>query len=147
MLGVEVSRLRRDDLRPIAPGLWGRRDRVVTEREIVAALCRMDPLAFAAGLTAARLWGFPLPGLLADQVVEAPAGARRSQERGADRSRRSVDRRIHMARPASQRRETALLRWSRLESEVVRILDRRGRAPSVRLTTRVQTFLHLGAVL
>lgn len=146
-LGVDGSRLRRDDLRPIAPGLWARRDRVVTEREIVAALCRKDPLAFAAGLTAARLWGFPLPGVLAEQVVEAPVSARRSRDPGKGRSRRSIDRRIHMARRGSQRRDTALLRWSRLEGDVVRIRDRRGKAPPVRLTNRVQTFLHLGAML
>lgn len=147
-LGVDVTRLRRDDLRSLAPGFWARRDRVVTEREIVGALCRKDPRAFAAGLTAARLWGFPLPGSLADQVVEAPTMVRASTVRpGRGPGRKRIDRRIHMARPGSQRRPTALLRWSRFDGEVARIRDRRGDAPTVRLTSRVQTFLHLGAVL
>jgi hypothetical protein len=147
-LGIDVTRLRRDDLRSLAPGFWARRDRVVTEREIVGAPCRKDPRAFAAGLTAARLWGFPLPGSLAEQVVEAPTGVRASIGRpGRGPGRKRIDRRIHMARPGSQRRATALLRWSRFDGDVMRLGDGRGEAPTVRLTSRMQTFLHLGAVL
>jgi hypothetical protein len=147
--GVSRSRLRRDDLRALAPGLWVREDRELTEREIVAALCRKDPRAFAAGLTAARLWGFPLPGVLDEQVIEAPRQSRvvngRVIHRPAGKS--SVDGRIHMARPDTQRRESALLRWSRVRCEVVSLEDRRGRAPTVRLMSRLRTFLDLGAVL
>ena len=147
--GVSRSRLRCADLRPLAPGLWVRVDRELTEREIVAALCRKDPRAFAAGLTAARLWGFPLPGVLDQQVTEAPRQSRVVRGRVVHRpgGRRSVDGRIHMARPDTQRRETALLRWSRVRCAVVSIEDRRGRAPSVRLMTRLRTFLDLGGVL
>lgn len=147
--GVSRSRLRRDDLRPLAPGLWVRGDRELTEREIVAALCRKDPRAFAAGLTAARLWGFPLPGVLDEQVTEAPRQSRVVRGRIVHRpgGKSSVDGRIHMARSDTQRRETALLRWSRVRCAVVSLEDRRGRAPTVRLMSRLRTFLDLGAVL
>lgn len=70
--GVDPTRLTRSDLRPLVRGLWARADRTVTEREIVAALCRVDPTAFAAGLTAARLWGMPLPGVFSMPVTEPP---------------------------------------------------------------------------
>src|SRR5699024_3108286 len=75
-LGVGRARLRRADLLPVSPGLWARRDREVTEREIVAALCRAQPGAFAAGLTAARMWGFPLPGDVAQEVTSPPGPPR-----------------------------------------------------------------------
>lgn len=144
--GVSRSRLRRDDLRTLAPGLWARNGRSVTEREIVAALCRRDPGAFAAGLTAARLWGFPLPGVFAEQVTEAPKQSRVVDGRVSHRpGRNSVDGRIHMARHGARPRETALLRWSRLTCLVVLLEDRRGKLPTVRLTSRMRTFLDLGA--
>lgn len=139
------SRLRRDDLVSVAPGLWALRDRVVTERDIVGALCRRDPEAFAAGLTAARIWGLPLPGVLADAVTEAPRQSRVVDGRTTYRpARNSVDGRMHMARGDSRPRESALVRWSLLDAPVVRLVDRRDRAPGVRLTTRLRTFLDLG---
>ncbi len=145
--GVSRSRLRCDDLRALAPGLWLRVDRVLTEREIVGALCRRDPLAFAAGLTAARIWGFPLPGVLADPVTTAPKQSRVVDGRVVHRaSGRGVDGRIHMARPSSQRRETALLRWSRADGDTVRLSAARN-GPEVRLMSRLRTFLSLGDVL
>lgn len=143
--GASRSRLRRDDLVSVAPGLWALRDRVVTERGIVGALCRRDPEAFAAGLTAARIWGLPLPGVLADAVTEAPRQSRVVDGRTTYRpARNSVDGRIHMARCDSRPRESALVRWSLLDAPVVRLVDRRERAPGVRLTTRLRTFLDLG---
>lgn len=145
--GVDEARLRRGDLRSLSPGLWARRDRQITEREIVAALCRADPRAFAAGLTAARLWGLPLPGVLSQAVTEPPrqahvvAGHEVRSPRGTP-----VDLRIHVATPGAHRRGTKLLRWSRMDAETVGLLDARN-GPAIRLIPRVRTFLSLGAVL
>lgn len=145
--GVSRSRLRRGDLRQLAPGPWARRDRVLTEREIVAALCRKDPRAFAAGLTAARLWGLPLPGALNEPVTAVQRLPLTVDGRVAHRAGAGVvDARIHMARPSTQRRETALLRWSRVGGDTVGLLDARD-GPAVRLMTRLRTFLSLGSVL
>ena len=145
--GVDPTRLTRSDLRPLVRGLWARADRTITEREIVAALCRVDPTAFAAGLTAARLWGMPLPGVFSTPVTEPSrqvhvvVGSEILPPRGG-----AVDRRVHMATPGRRRQGTRLVRWSRVEAETVGLLEARN-GPAVRLVSRVGTFLSLGSVL
>lgn len=157
-VGVTRARLRAGDLRSVMRGLWARRDRELTEREIVAALCRRDPAVFAMGLTAARILGFPLPGVLDRQVVAPPRqrrptadrsgrGARASGHGSRGRGRGSrgavVDRRIHLGTAGSRGKNTALLRWSLADAEVITL---RG-APAVRTTTRLRTFLDLAGIL
>lgn len=145
--GVGTARLRRGDLRALAPGLWARRDAKITEREIVAALCRTESAAFAVGLTAARLWAMPLPGLLSVPVTASPeqahvgSGPEILPPRG-----RAVDRRIQMATPGARKQSTRLLRWRRMGAETVELLEARN-GPAVRLMSRTATFLSLGAVL
>lgn len=147
-LGVPGARLGRSDLSPVVPGLWARRERTITEREIVAALCRAEPSAFAAGLTAARLWCFPLPGLFGREVTAPPVPSRRVNGVLVHGPRRKgLDRRIHMAMRDSARRGSALVRWSSVSGEVVRLGVSASGAPSVRLLSRVGTFLSLGTVL
>lgn len=142
--GVSASRLRAADIRSLDRGLWALGERPITEADIVAALCRRDRDAFAAGLTAARLWGVPLPGVLADEVVSAPATSRRDHGRSVHRPRgRTVDIRIHLASPAAPRRGTALVRWSRLEATPVSL----EKGPTVRVTSRIRTLLDLSGVL
>ncbi|WP_394214298.1 hypothetical protein [Brachybacterium vulturis] len=82
-----------------------RGDRVLSEREIVAALCRRDPAVFAMGLSAARILGFPLPGVVAQEVVAAPEQKRRGTGRSAHGpGRGGVDLRIHLGTGQSRRR-------------------------------------------
>lgn len=142
--GVSASRLRATDLRSLDRGLWARVDAQVTEADIVAALCRRDGDVFAAGLTAARLWGLPLPGTLADEVVRAPLPARRLGGKSVYRPRgRAVDTRVHLAAAVVPRRETALVRWSHLDAVPVAL----EKMPSVLATTRVRTLLDLSSLL
>ena len=113
MAGVCPSRLRAADLRSVCRGLWARADRSYSERDIVAAYCRADSMVFAMGLTAARLWGFPLPGIFDHEVLEPPGRARRVGERTVHRpGGNGVDRRIHLGTTSVRRKETALVRWS-----------------------------------
>jgi hypothetical protein len=168
-VGVTRGRLRASDLTPLSRGLWSRDGRVVTEREIVGALCRRDPAVFAMGLTAGRLLGFPLPGIFEEQVIAAPRQSRPSGRRRTRSSgRRDVDRRIHLGTTKSRRRETALVRWSvvtpgaatagspapelRTEGALAREvltpeLVTLPEAPAVRSTSRIRTFLDLGNIL
>ena len=149
--GVPTTRLRANDLRSLGSELWARKGRTVTEREIVAALCRRDDDVFAVGLTAARLWGLPLPGDLGKQVVSAPGHARRVNGRTVHRPRgKSVDTRIHLGTSGTRRRETALVRWSRrtLTSDVLSGPPQ-GLVgpPAVRLAPRIRTLLDLAGLL
>lgn len=142
--GISASRLRASDLRSLGHDLWARTDGTVTERDIVAALCRRDRHVFAAGLTAARLWGFPLPGSLGRDVVAAPSSPRRVDGRWVYRpGGRAVDTRIHMGTSGTLRRESALVRWSRLSVDHLRL----GGEPGVRLTSRIRTLLDLAGIL
>src|SRR5690625_3504046 len=70
--GVAPDRLRAGDLVSLGRGLWALRSREVTEAEIVAAHCRVHPAAFAAGITAAHLWDYTLPGALGNPIGELP---------------------------------------------------------------------------
>lgn len=147
-LGVPRARLRRGDLSSVGPGLWARRERRITEHEIVAALCRAEPGAFAVGLTAARLWGLPLPGLFGREVTAPPLPSRTVNGVIVHGPRgRGLDRRIHMALRDAERRGSALVRWSLLAEADVRLGESTSGGPSVRLLSRVQTFLSLGTVL
>lgn len=143
-LDVSSARLRASDLRSVARGLWARRDLPLTELDIVAAYCRQDPAVFAAGLTAARLWKFPLPGALSEGVVEPvrPTGQRSGRSVFRPRGN-SVDTRIHLATAGVRRRETALLRWSLLPAEPTLL----GSDSGVRITSRIRTYLDLGSTL
>lgn len=67
--GVSRSRQRASDLVPLRRGLYRRRDRDVSEQEIVAALCRIHPGAAAIELSAARILRFPLPAHLSGWQV------------------------------------------------------------------------------
>lgn len=140
--GITRDRLRRRDLVQIVPGLYRRRGCAIGEEDIVAAYQRRVPGSFATGLTAARAWGFPLPGVLAEPVVEPSLRApRRTRLRTPYRARRSgPDPRIHLATLDSVRRSTSLVRWSRVRPE-----EPTEEAAGIRLTTRPDTFLRLGA--
>lgn len=145
-VGLPSSRLRAADVRALDRGLWARVGQSVTEADIVAALCRRDDEVFAMGLTAARLWGIPLPGILDEGVVSAPVAPRRVKGKLVYRPRgRSVDRRIHLAAPGarSPRQGTALVRWSHLDVEPVPLEA----MPTVRITTRLRTLLDLAGLL
>lgn len=147
-LGVPRARLRRSDLSPVVPGIWARREQTVTEREIVAALCRAHPGAFAAGLTAARLWGLPLPGLFGREVTSPPNPSWRVNGTIAHGPRgKGLDRRVHMALRDTARRGSALVRWSVLAGADVRLGVSPSEGTSVRLLSRVQSFVSLGTVL
>lgn len=149
--GVPPPRLRAGDLRSLGSELWARVEKTVTEREIVAALCRRDGAVFAAGLTAARIWGIPLPGDFGKQIVSAPGHARRHNGRTVHRPRgKGVDTRIHLGTTGVRRRDTALVRWSRLDLAPDLLAgppDGSTGPPEVRLTSRVRTFLDLSGLL
>lgn len=139
--GVSTVRLRATDLVTVARGLYARRDVPIAEADIVAAYCRIDPEVFAAGLTAAQLWEFQLPGDLGEQVTSPPGPPRRVGGRtvhgpGAG----GIDRRLHMATSGSPRRSTALIRWSRRRTEA----DQVYRNPRWAMTSRTHTLLDLG---
>lgn len=130
---------------PIVHGLYRRRNSTISERDIVAAYQRHVPGSFGMGLTAARLWGFPLPGALAEPVVEPPLHLlRRRAGRTPYRVRRSgPDSRIHLGTSESSRRSTSLVRWSRVRlNEVHLAVD-----DDILLTTRLRTYLQLGTSL
>ncbi|WP_193106852.1 hypothetical protein [Brachybacterium sp. FME24] len=142
--GVTRVRLRASDLRSMGRGLWARTDRTLTEREIVSAYCRRDPAVFAVGLTAARLWKFPLPGAFGDEVIAAQGHTHRVNDRAVHRPRGdSVDNRVHLGTRSARRRESALVRWSALDLEPVSLDG----SPPVLLTTRSRTLLDLSALL
>lgn len=142
--GVLPSLLRARDVRAIDRGIWARVGHQVEEVDIVEALCRRDEDCFAMGLTAARLWGIPVPGVLSEQVISSPGRPRRARGRSVRRpGDRSVDARIHLADRAGTRHGTALVRWSRSEADPVRL----GSRPAVRLTSRVRTLLDLAGLL
>lgn len=60
-LGVSPHRLLCQDIRHLGAGFHVLDGETVTEAGLLAALCRVHTKAIAHGLTAARLWGFPLP--------------------------------------------------------------------------------------
>ncbi|GAA1310853.1 MAG: hypothetical protein ACTIN5_12785 [Brachybacterium tyrofermentans] len=139
--GVGRERLRRGDLVQIVRGLYRREEVMASESEIVAAYQRQVPGAFAMGTTAARLWGFPLPGVLDIPVVEASRQLRRRQARTAYPVQRSgPDRRIHLGAPDGSHRSTSLVRWScpRLDAMPLATADDLVR------TSRLHTYLQLG---
>lgn len=143
-MGVSVSRLRAADLTSLGQGLWARADSSFGEQDIVAAYCRLDPAVFAVGLTAARLWGFPLPGVFGKEVISPPAGSRRVRKRPAHSPPgTAVDRRVHLGTSAVRRRATALLRWSHASTNLVELIAE----PKLALTSRVRTLLDLSSVL
>lgn len=143
-LGVPRNRLRRQDVVPVLRGMYRRRSEAITERDIIAALCRNDPTVFAVGLSAARLWGFPLPGVLSKDVVVPSRAVRRRTGSASYRSpRRGPERRIHLGTTAAPRRSTGLLRWSRVDIDAP-LLAKSGSVP---LTPRITTFLGLGEML
>lgn len=142
--GVTRGRLRREDIAQVQRGMYRRRAAPVTERDIVAALCRNVPGVFAVGLTAARLWGFPLPGVLSEDVVGPSRALRRSPAGSSSRApRNGPETRIHMGTTGPRRRSTDLVRWSHIDLE--------DSAPAhngaVPLTPRTRTFLNLGSML
>src|SRR5699024_2955428 len=118
------DRLRAGDLVSLGRGLWALRSREVTEAEIVAAHCRVHPAAFAAGITAAHLWDFPLPGALGDKVVTAPVRSARADGQLVQTSALSRD------------QLSALVPVKQVAVDHV-----------VPLTSRIRTLLDLGSVL
>jgi hypothetical protein len=123
--GVSTDRLRAKDLRRLGYGLYARTEQELTEVAIIGALTRSDPAVVARGLSAARLWSFPLP---------------RSHGEWAAVPRPTP---IYLGAPGRTRRDTPLLRWSRQclrEDEIAQ-------GAEVRVTTRIRTWLDLAAVL
>lgn len=117
---------------------------MLTERAIVGALCRRDPAVFAMGLTAARLLGFPLPGIHSAQVTAPPQQGRRVDGRtGARPGGDVVDRRIHLGTTGARRRNSALLRWSLVDAEAIILPGE----DAVRTTSRLRTLIDLANVL
>lgn len=151
--GVSPDRLRAGDLVSLGRGLWALRSREVTEAEIVAAHCRVHPAAFAAGITAAHLWDFPLPGALGDKVVTAPVRSARADGQLVQTSEvGTVDRRIHLATTAWRPLGTDLIRWSgsslsRDQLSALVPLKQVAIDQVVPLTSRIRTLLDLGSVL
>lgn len=95
----------------------------VTGSSLVAAYCRADPMVAATGLTAARLWGFPLPSRHATWQLGVP---------------------ITLTIPRGRhRRSTPLISWQHRALPPGRIAT----LSELRLTTRDATFLDLGAIL
>lgn len=153
------ARLSAGDLIAIAWGLYGQRDDLHTEVDILSAYCRADPSVFAHGLSAARYWGFPLPQNLQTAVVPAdpatypldrppPKKVDTPPTKDAHPAEKSdagtpPDRRLHLAVPDRRRASNALVRWSehsRDGGDLVTIDD-------LRLTTRSRTLADLSAVL
>lgn len=123
--GASPQRLRATDVQRIARGLYARRGTPIQESDIVAALNRSAPDIVACGMTAARHWGFPLPW--------------RSATWDDARGRHA----IHLTTREARRRDTDLVTWHRLRlapSEVAHV-------DSVRLTSRMRTWLDLGTEL
>lgn len=155
--GVTRDRLNASDLIAIARGLYGQRDELHTEVDILSAYCRADPKVFAHGLSAARYWGLPLPQNL--QTALAPAkpstypldrppvtkSASPTNALPAEISDAAPppDRRLHLAAPDRRRTSNALVRWGehrREDEDIVAIGD-------LRLTTHTRTLVDLAAVL
>lgn len=147
LAGVPVWRLRAQDLEQREFGLYAQRGVPVTEANIVAAYCRLDPPTFAAGLTAARILGLPLRGRLGDEVTTPPMSASiYTRGTGGRRRRRidRIDRRIHLATTGVRRGDTALIRWSQLvvgDGQMIRT------SSGLRVTSRLRTFQDLAPVL
>lgn len=123
--GVSTDRLRAKDLRRLGYGLYARIDTELTEVAIIGALTRSDPTVVALGLSAARLWSFPLPKSYQEWTAEPRPTP------------------IRLGAPGRTRRDTPLLRWSRRclrEAEIAQ-------GAEVRATTRVRTWLDLATVL
>ena len=70
--GLSRERLRRSDLTNLRRGLFRRRDQPLTELDLTLALCRENPEAVVAGLTAARLHTMQLPLHLETQDARLP---------------------------------------------------------------------------
>lgn len=118
-LSVPDGRLRRSDIRRIGPSLYAPRMAEHTEADLVEAVLGVHPEAVACGLTAARLWGLPLPLELATWRPVHP---------------------IEISAPGSRRRSHALILWRRLalEPSDITIGDR------IRCTSPERTFIDVG---
>lgn len=142
-LGVPASRLRANDIVRIRRGLHAHVGAHVSEAAIVAAQCRSDPGCYAAGLTAARLLGLPLPGALGDPIIAAmTAGS--DEVPSPPPSNGGVDKRIHLGTTGSPRRGNPLIRWSRSNNGTGTLLRM---SSGLVVTDRVRTFVELSDVV
>lgn len=134
--GAGRSRLRAGDLVAVAHGLRAPRGTIVTERDLGAAVIRDRPEAVLSHLTAARIWGLPLPlGTTTGVTPGLLAPGQGLRERPAP---------IDVTIPPGHPRPRA--GWVRVHvSEVPG--PHIARAHGVRLTSRVRTFLDLGTIL
>jgi len=119
--GVSVERTRRLDVRRIGRGVYVPSTAVPTEEDVIAALCRTDSRIAACGLSAARLWGLPLP---------APLDAWDPGQR------------VEMAAP-SRRRTTESVSWKRLELSPTDVII----GARLRATSPARTLLDIGHLL
>ncbi|WP_010534464.1 hypothetical protein [Brachybacterium squillarum] len=126
-LGVGPQRLRAPDILTVVRGFRARRDVPYTVRDVVAALQRGRPTIVACGLTAAHLWGLPLPP---------------DQGRRGDRSPLREEA-LELNEAGSHRRPRPGIIWHHREYAPAQVVLRTG----LRLTTRVTTWRDLGAVL
>lgn len=117
--GVSSERLRRRDLRPLVKGVYAPEGHSLTEREVVGALCRKYPGAAAAGLTAARLWGMPLPLSVGSWSLGTP---------------------VTLLSPrALHRHDRAIVHWQHRDLDRTRIVH----GNECRATSMVQTWIDL----
>lgn len=70
--GIAPARLLRRDMVRIGARLYAPAGAPVTERDVAAALCREDPELVVVGISAAHLWGVPLPRRLEAWVPGSP---------------------------------------------------------------------------
>ncbi|MGY5765445.1 hypothetical protein ACXET9_09595 [Brachybacterium sp. DNPG3] len=63
-LGVSDARLTRQDVERWGPGLYRRAGSTIREADVASAMSRRNPEVTVVGLSAARLYGMPLPGRL-----------------------------------------------------------------------------------
>lgn len=126
-LGISPQRLRAPDILTLRRGVRARRDVPFTVRDVVAALQRGSSTAVACGLTAARIWGLPLPrDLFGPGVGDAPWGEV-----------------IELNDAGRDRRPHPGVLWHRRAYHP----DQVALSAGLRLTTRVTTWRDLGGVL
>lgn len=123
--GVSTDRLRARDLRRLTYGLYARKDTPLSEKAILAALTRNDPVVVAREQSAARHWSFPLP-----RDYETWKAAPELTQ-------------VHLTANGGPRRDSTLVLWNRQRLRREEIVEIEG----LRVTSRVRTWLDLGRLL
>ncbi|MEE1617804.1 hypothetical protein [Brachybacterium sp. J153] len=159
-VGVSTDRLRAQDIRRLAYGLYAVADVDLSERAVLTAITRTDPDAVVSGFSAARLLGLPLPSWVAPPRPAAggssapkagyilSAGA----DSGLPRASTPSPTYVATAEPGAPmlhltsqrtRRDHSFIRWREQTLPAEQILT----VGDLRLTDRVRTWLDLGTEL